>query len=122
MYGIGVDIIEIERIKATLKKYGEKFINRIFTENEIKYCESFKNSYRKYATKFAAKEAVAKALGTGIGKIQWKDIEILNSPNGAPYVKLNNSAKEYFKKINAQKIFLSISDTENLTIAFVIIK
>ncbi len=121
MYGIGVDIIEITRIKNTFKKYNEKFINKVFTEKERSYCYLFKNSYKKFAAKFAAKEAVAKALGTGIGKIRWKDIEVLNNSNGAPYVKLYNSAENTLRKLNAKKVLVSISDTKDLAIAFAII-
>ena len=88
----GTDIIEISRIKEDIEKIGESFINRIYTENEIKYCESKKNQkYQHYAVRFAAKEAVFKAISEFLDNkysISWKDIEILNNSQGKPIVKL----------------------------------
>jgi len=92
--GIGVDIIEIERVREAVQKYGEAFLNRVFTPKEIKYC-SKRNAYRipELAVRFAAKEAYSKAIGTGIkgfGRrnkgINWKDIEIANEPSGKPII------------------------------------
>lgn len=86
----GTDIVEINRIQKDIETLGEKFLNRIYTENEIRYCEAKKNQkYQSYAARFAAKEAVYKALSSYINSnYSWKDFEILNDENGKPYVKL----------------------------------
>ncbi len=112
--GIGTDIIEIERIKKSIEHHKDTFINRIFTSRERKYCEKFKNPYPHFAVRFAAKEAVAKALGTGINsKVNWLDIEICNEESGKPYV--------IYKKSNSKNIFLSISHSEKYAVAFAVI-
>ena len=92
----GTDIIEISRIQKDIETLGEKFLNRIFTENEIKYCEKKKNQkYQSYAARFAAKEAIYKALSEYIGdKYSWKDFEILNDENGKPQAKLGINIDE----------------------------
>lgn len=92
--GTGIDLIEIERIKEVLKRHGERFLLRIFTEKERAYCE---DDVARLAARFAAKEAVAKSLGVGIGEeVGWQDIEILNHANGSPYVTLSKSVMESF--------------------------
>ena len=86
--GIGIDIIEVSRIKSMMEKYGDKFFKRILTDNEIDYCKSFPNAELHFAGRFASKEAYSKAIGTGISKdFGWKDIEILNDQRGKPYIK-----------------------------------
>lgn len=91
---VGNDIIEVERIKDSIEKLGEKFIKRIYTENEIEYCEKTKNmKYQHYAARFAAKEAIFKALSTLIidkFKLEWTDFEVLNNEQGRPYVNVLN--------------------------------
>ena len=85
IFGIGTDIVNIKRMEKSLKKYGKSFKKRIFSENEINYCENKKNPSSFYAKRFAAKEALSKALGTGIkGNLIFKDIEILNNKKGKP--------------------------------------
>lgn len=92
----GTDIVEISRIKKDIETLEEKFLNRIYTEKEIEYCESKKNQkYQSYAARFAAKEAIYKALSNYINfKYTWKDFEILNAENGKPYVKLGFEIEE----------------------------
>lgn len=87
----GTDIVEIARIQKDIENLGEKFLNRIYTQNEIDYCESKRTQkYQSYAVRFAAKEAIYKALSDYIDfEYSWKDFEILNNKNGKPYVKLN---------------------------------
>ncbi len=120
----GVDIIEIERIKNAFEKQGQAFRNRAFTEKEIAYCESKKiTKYRSYSARFAAKEALVKALGTGISKgILLKDIEVLNDTYGKPYVVLNGKAKEHFIALKGKNISLSLSHCESYAVAYVIIE
>ena len=119
----GVDIIEIERIRKSFETVGQSFRDKVFTEKEIRYCEQRAAvKYRSYAARFAAKEAVSKAFGTGIGGyIGWKDIEILNDTNGKPYVELYGKSKERLAEINAVDISLSLSHSDNYAVAYVVI-
>ena len=121
--GNGVDIIKNSRINNSLKIKG--FLNRIFTEKEIKQGTKLKNKINFYAKRFAAKEAFVKAIGTGFrSDINFIDIEIKNYKNGKPYIslskKLNNFLKKKFK-IQRYKVFLSLSDEKDYSIAFVVI-
>ncbi len=120
----GTDIIEIDRIKKSLEKCGTSFFVRVFTESEISYCESKNNAkFKSYAARFAAKEAVAKALGTGIDEgICWKDIEVTNNVRGKPCVTLHGRAKDIFEAIGGADISLSLSHCENYAVAFAVIK
>lgn len=120
----GVDIIEIDRIKKSLETNGEIFKGKIFSDNEIEYCERRKVAkYQSYAARFAAKEAVSKAFGSGIsGGIDWKDIEVANDSNGRPYVILSGKAKEFFDNMKAKDISLSLSHCESHAVAYVIIE
>ena len=88
IFGIGIDIIEVKRIKSMMDKYGDKFFRRVLTEKEIEYCKSYKaNPEVHFAGRFASKEAYSKAIGTGISReFGWKDIEILNDVKGKPYI------------------------------------
>ena len=120
----GVDIIEIQRMKKSLATNGEIFRDKVFTQREIEYCEKRKVvKYQSYAARFAAKEAVSKAFGTGIsGGIDWKDIEVINDSNGKPEVVLSGMAQEVFKSIRAKDISLSLSHCENYAVAYVVIE
>ena len=121
----GIDIIDIRRIKKTIYKYGYKFKERCFHFSEIKRSESRLKSIESYAKRYAAKEACAKALGTGLAKgVFWKDIEIKNDKLGKPIIKLHNKAKDRLKKIHIEHkshIEVSLSDEKNYAIANVII-
>tara|TARA_B100001057_G_C22723647_1_gene900738 strand:+ start:173 stop:556 length:384 start_codon:yes stop_codon:yes gene_type:complete len=122
--GIGTDIIDIRRIKQVINKYNHKFKKRCFIENEIKLCESRYRTAESYAKRYAAKEACAKALGTGLAKgVFWKDIEINNNKNGKPFIILHNKAKNILKSKNIKnlKIETSLSDEKDFAIANVII-
>ena len=125
IFGIGTDIINIKRMEKTLKKNNPNFKNRIFSKNEKNNCEKKKNPYSFYAKRFAAKEAFAKALGTGIGKgINIKNIEISNDANGKPFIKLKGKVDEYLKRSIRKKkynIYLSLSDDEPWAQATVVI-
>ena len=114
IFGIGTDIVNIKRMSKTLKSKNNNFKKRIFSKNEIIYCEKKRNSSSSYAKRFAAKEAVSKALGTGIRKgINFKDIEIFNDNFGKPSIKLSGSTASFLKKKIKNKkysIYLSLSD------------
>ena len=114
IFGIGTDIVNTNRIKKSINLYGKKFKNKIFSKNEIIYCEKKKNPFSFYAKRFAAKEALSKALGTGIRNgVNFKDIEILNDNFGKPSIKLKGSTANFIKKKIKNKkysIYLSLSD------------
>ncbi len=124
IYGSGTDIIRIERVKKTIKE-NKSFKNRIYSKSEIKSCEKRKNNYSCYASRFAAKEAFSKSLGTGISKgLSFKEIEIKNDKYGKPFIKVSgNSLKTVYKIIKRKKFktFLSISDDKPFAVAFVIL-
>ena len=120
MIGLGIDIIDNRRIKKTIDRFGNKFIERCFSINEINILNQRQNSINFFAKRFAAKEACAKAMGTGLVKnINWKDIEIMNDINGKPYINLYNNALRNFKKMSNKEcnILLSLSDERNYSIA-----
>ena len=121
----GIDIIDIRRIKKTIDKFGDKFKKRCFSENEIIRSENKIKSTESYAKRYAAKEACAKALGTGLARgVFWKDIEVYNNIYGKPKIKLNNKALKFLRKINNESnstIELSLTDESNYAIANVII-
>ena len=125
IFGIGTDIVNIKRIKKSLKRNTNTFKYRIFSKNEIIYCDKKNNPIPSYAKRFAAKEALSKALGTGIRKgINFKDIEILNDNLGKPSIRLKGSTANFLKKkIKAKKysIYLSLSDDLPWAYATVII-
>ena len=125
IFGIGTDIVNIKRLEKSLKKNGNNFKKRIFSEKEIVYCEKKKYPYSYFAKRFAAKEALSKALGTGIRKgINFKNIVISNDTFGKPSIKLNGSTEKFLKKkIKAKKykIYLSLSDDKPWAQATVII-
>ena len=121
--GNGVDIIKNSRINSSLKIKG--FLNRIYSKKEIQQGKKLKNRINFYAKRFAAKEAFVKAIGTGFrSEINFIDIEIRNYKNGKPYILLSNKLKNFLKKkfkISKYKVFLSLSDEKDYSIAFVVI-
>ena len=125
IFGIGTDIVNIKRMEKSLRRNGDAFKKRIFSKNEIIYCERKKNPSTFYAKRFAAKEALSKALGTGIRKgINFKNIEISNNKFGKPSIKLSGSTAKFLKKkIKTKKysIYLSLSDDKPWAQATVII-
>ena len=125
IFGIGTDIVNVKRMERSLKKYGIRFKNKIFSKSEISYCENKKNSSSFYAKRFAAKEALSKALGTGIRKgVNLKNIEISNNIHGKPSILLKGKVANYLKKKVKNKkydIYLSLSDDKPWAQATVII-
>lgn len=113
--GIGTDIIEVERIQALIEKYGDRFLDRIFLPSERDYCDQFRDAYRRYAARFAAKEALVKALGCGFGKeAEWHDFEILNEESGKPTVNVSDRIKTEFGN---PRFLLSMSHCRNYATA-----
>jgi holo-[acyl-carrier protein] synthase len=119
--GIGTDIIECLRIAQMIERHGELFIRRVYTEHEIAYCSTKKAATQHYAGRWAAKEAVLKALGTGwIRGISWRDVEIRHKPGGAPTIALRGGAKEVFERSGAKEMHISISHCRSHAIAYAI--
>ena len=115
IFGIGTDIVNIKRMEHSLKKHGLSFKTRIFSKKEISYCEKKKNSSAFYAKRFAAKEALSKALGVGFRKgISFRNIEIYNDIYGKPSVRLKGVTAKYLKKkINSKKYIIHLSLTSD---------
>jgi holo-[acyl-carrier protein] synthase len=112
--GIGIDIIEVARIKASLEKFGERFGQRILLPEEMAYCLLHRHPAPFVAARFAAKEAISKAFGTGIGaQLGWLDMEIRRKESGEPFVVLHGNGKKLFESRQAKQLLVSISHTEN---------
>ncbi len=121
IYGTGIDIIAIERIKKSLDKFSPRFENKVFTDKEINYCQSQADPGKHFAARFAVKEAVSKSLGTGIGKdIGFKDIEVENQASGKPIVIMNGQGKKLFEQLSLKSIHISISHDRHYAIAHAI--
>jgi holo-[acyl-carrier protein] synthase len=107
LQGLGNDIIEISRIRLSIERHGQHFLNRLFSQKEQDYCYQYKDPVPHFAGRFSAKEAIAKALGTGFGAdLSWQDVEILNDESGKPIVHFSEGAK---KRFNHPNVLLSIS-------------
>lgn len=120
--GIGTDLFEVERMKSRIEKQ-PSFIDGIFTTNEINYCNQFKNKAQRFAARYAAKEALLKALGTGWRYgITFKDINIVNDDLGKPSIELSGIAKNIADKLKVTSIHLSMSHTNSLANAYVILQ
>ena len=110
--GTGIDLIEVARVRASIERFGQRFPERILVAAEIEYCFSHKDPSPFVAARFAAKEAVSKAFGTGIGaSIGWHDIEVRRRESGEPYVVLHGKGEDLFKSRQASAIHLSLSHT-----------
>ncbi len=120
MLSAGIDLIEVERIEATIARYGERFLTRVFTANELAYC---RRHAHQLAARFAAKEAVSKMLGTGIQHrdgVDWREIEIVSDARGKPAVQLTGKAAQRAAQLNLKSFAISLSHTREHAIAMVI--
>jgi len=116
--GLGVDLTENARMRATLKRWDGQFKHRVFRPEEQRYCDACAQPWRHYAGRFAVKEAVSKAFGTGIGELLgWLDIEVLRSSAGAPHVKLHNAGARLARRRGVRKILVSLSHTRHYAVA-----
>jgi len=121
--GIGIDIIEVARIQASHEKFGERFLNRILHPGEIAYCLSNKMPAPFLAARFAAKEAISKAFGTGIGaQLGWQDMEVARRDSGEPYVILHGKGLELLKARNGRIVLISLSHTQQHATAVAILE
>jgi holo-[acyl-carrier protein] synthase len=121
--GTGIDVAEVQRVADSIQRFGERFLRRVFTEGEIRYCESKANRMERYAARFAAKEAAMKALGTGWNHgVRWRDVEVFREPGRRPTIKFHGKAAEFAVRIEANNICLSLSHTSEQAIASVILE
>lgn len=121
--GTGIDIAEVPRIRKSIERFGGRFLNRIFTQAEVRYCDSKANRIERYAARFAAKEAAMKALGTGWNRgVRWRDCEVVRAPGGRPTLLFHGKAAEFAAKLGVKNAALSISHTEEQAIAQVILE
>lgn len=121
IFGVGADIIEVERIKSAIKN-NLRFLNKVYTENEVVYCSKRnKGKYPSFAARFAAKEAVAKSLAEGVSRnISLNEIELANTETGAPYIKLYGKTRRFSKQLKIKEIKISISATEKFAVAYAV--
>ncbi len=121
--GTGIDIAEVDRIAESIRRFGARFLQRIYTEGEIRYCESKANRFERYAARFAAKEAAMKALGTGWNHgVRWRDIEVTRKPGGRPTLVFHGKAAEFAARLGATNIALSLTHTVAQAMAQVILE
>ena len=121
--GSGIDIAEVDRIAHALERFGSRFKQRVFTADEIRYCESKANKTERYAARFAAKEAAMKAIGTGWSRgVTWRDFEVRRLPGGRPTIAFHGKAAEIFGKLGGVRAHVSITHTTDSAMAFVILE
>jgi holo-[acyl-carrier protein] synthase len=118
---MGIDVAEVPRIRAVIESQKERFLRRVYTPEEVAYCEQFKNKYERYAGRFAVKEAAMKALGTGWSRgVRWVDVEVVRVRGGKPTLALKGEAKKIADGMGVKNIAVSITHTETQAIAQVI--
>lgn len=121
--GSGIDLVEIPRIQHSLDRYGSRFLNRVYIASEQNYCLSKRNAAESLAARFAAKEAAAKALGTGISRgVSWLELEVVRAPGGRPSLRFHGRALEIARALGAAQAALSLSHTGTLAIASVVLE
>jgi len=121
--GLGVDMEEVSRIREVISRHGRIFLDRVFTSGEVAYCARHRDPAERYAARFAAKEAMMKALGTGWSKgVRWRDIEVMRQPGGRPTILLHGAAREHAERMGARHINLSLTHSGNFALAEVILE
>jgi holo-[acyl-carrier protein] synthase len=121
--GTGVDLAEVSRIRASIERFGDRFVRRIFTAAEIAYVERKANRFERYAARFAAKEAGMKAIGTGWKRgVTWQDFEVANLPSGKPTLRFHGVAAEFASQLGVKNVSLSLTHTAELGMAHVILE
>jgi holo-[acyl-carrier protein] synthase len=121
--GIGIDLVDCARIENSIERFGARFLQRVFTEGEIAYSQSMKFPARHLAARFAAKEALSKAFGTGIGKsMGWRDLDVQKKESGEPFVVLSGGAQKMAPERGVEKIWISLSHTESSGMATIILE
>ena len=121
--GIGVDLVECARIQHSLDRFGDRFLHRVFTDGEIEYSMSMKFPARHLAARFAAKEAVSKAFGTGIGKAMgWRDLDVRKKPSGEPYLVFAGEAEQLAQARGVTSALITLSHTDNHAMAMIVLE
>lgn len=121
--GIGLDIAEVDRVKAAIERHGERFLNRVYTEAERRYCDSKPNRFERYAGRFAAKEAAMKAIGTGWRRgVAWRDFEVRRAESGQPIIQFAGKAAEIAGGLGVKRALVTISHTAANAIAQVLLE
>lgn len=121
--GLGIDIAEVDRIENAIRRYGQRFLQRVFTPAEIAYCQSKANTFERFAGRFAAKEAGMKAIGTGWKRgVTWQDFEIVREPTGRPVMRLSGAAADFAERLGTTHVLVSITHTSAQAVAQVILE
>jgi holo-[acyl-carrier protein] synthase len=121
--GVGTDLIEIARIQQSVARFGDRFLRRVFTPSEIDYCRRKKNAAESFAARFAAKEAGAKALGTGISQgISWLELEVVRQPSGKPTLQLTGRAAQRALQLGVATVSLSLTHSKDIALAVVVME
>ena len=121
--GLGTDLIETSRVQESMSRFGQRFLERIFTAGEIAYCMRKKNAAESFAARFAAKEAGAKALGTGISRgVSWKELEVRREASGRPVLHLTGRAAELATAMGVRRVKLSLTHSRDLAMAVVVVE
>jgi holo-[acyl-carrier protein] synthase len=124
IYGVGVDLVRVDRIEAALRRHGERFLQRIFTPQEIAHCQGKARPASHFALRFAAKEAFSKALGVGLrrGGIHWREVEVIHTRLGKPELNISGRAARLCREAGIQNSHLTLTDEDNHAIAVVILE
>ena len=124
IYGIGVDLVKVARIEQVLERYGDRFLERVFTEREIAYCRGKAWAASALAMRFAAKEAFSKALGVGLrqGGIHWREVEVISNPSGKPEIFVSGRAAKLCATAGIENMHLSLTDEDHRALAVVILE
>lgn len=125
IYGVGVDLVRVDRIARAIERHGERFLQRVFTDREIAYCQSrSKQGLYQFAQRFAAKEAFSKALGVGLrqGGIRWREVEVFPDLRGKPEIRVSGRAAQLCEEAGITNMQLSLSDEDNFAIALVVLE
>lgn len=121
--GTGIDIVEVPRVAQAIERFGERFLHRVYTSSEIKYCQSKRNATERFAARFAAKEAALKAIGTGLRRgVGWKDVEVQREPGGRPTISFSGAAAAHAVALGMKRVSLSLSHTAEIATAQVILE
>ena len=121
--GTGIDLAEVDRIRAAIERHGARFVERIYTPREIAYVERKANRFERYAARFAAKEAAMKAIGTGWrGGVRWKDFEVANLRSGRPTLEFHGVAARFAERLGVKTVSLSLTHTASTGMAMVILE
>jgi holo-[acyl-carrier protein] synthase len=122
LVGLGADLIEVERVRGVIERQGERFIARVFSDEERAYCGAMKHPFKHYAARFAAKEAVSKCFGTGIGgELGWRSVSVYHGERHQPLVRLDEKGSELLRRAGATHVHLTLSHTETMALAVAVL-